>query len=192
MDDADDSQTPEEIHAAVAEAGHFAQWFLRQAAVGDIGVAWAAMSDDLRLTRVQCWLVNWDTAADGYDRDEVAAALAVRQPEHPLTGVFFEVEQGMWAAAHPRGSLDNLGVASRPRPVPPDMEIVLLVDLDAPPPVEAVAIQSGGWLLPGQGESGLAVPVVAAMLVRHSPTVGWELMSHNGEHLPVPGWPPRL
>jgi hypothetical protein len=185
-----DPQTPDEVAASVAagSAASFALWIVEEASTGDIRAAWADMDDTLRLTRAQCWLANLDTAAGGYDRDELATALGARVPDHELADAFFEVEQGMWRQAWPRG-LEGVGVLSRPRPVPPDMELVVLTDLSKPP-AGVEALPDGNWRVDGPDE--IEIPTFARMLVRYVPEEGWELVSHNGERLPVPGWPPML
>lgn len=152
---------------------------------GRFALAWAAMTDDFRLLCVQDWIVHnsgvmSDSAVTG-TRDQLAAALATPAPTHPLW-----VHAGRVAERAVRSvTLDvvgarELGVASRPRPVGPDLELVRLIPLDQ------LDVDKDGFHV---WRSGQEVECLS-LLLQHG-QAGWRVAGAGG-WLPRPGWPPRM
>jgi len=150
---------------------------------GRFGQAWGAMTEDFRLVCVQDWIVNnpavmSDPAVTG-TRDELAAELAASAPTHPLWVHAGRVsERAVRSATVDVVGGRELGAASRPRPMGPELELIRLIPLDQ---LDVDEHGAHVWR-PGQAVEGLSV------LLQHGPD-GW-LVAGAGGWLPRPGWPP--
>jgi hypothetical protein len=141
--------------------------------------AWRGCDSNFRLFLAQSWL--WANREDpgiaSLDRDETAAALALEAPAHHLWDVFAEVQvdglRGLW----PWIDLANLGVASRPRVIAIEYELVIL----APTPPGQL-----GYLIP----EGTTVVIDPGMrMVMHHVDGRWLVAGLDRENPPTPGWP---
>lgn len=141
--------------------------------------AWRYMAPGYRLCRAQAWLWNNRLHPDfaGADLDAQAATLAEEHSPHRFWDEF--------AASEARGFADALadflprgyGAASRPRPLGPDLELVIYAPTDGAPFVRLDA------------PTLLEDPYLAVML--RTPE-GWRLAQWGSDRLPLPGWPPDL
>jgi hypothetical protein len=143
----------------------------------DWQAAWAITDDVLRLAHVQAWL--WPNRAApelvGEDLDDLAAEMCEEGPEHPLWDEFAEMAlytyNQIWLDFDPV----QWSLAGRPRPVAPDLEVVVFARAEADPIIETSA----------------NIVVARPFLMRY--VDGSWLVAHAGsDQLPVPGWPPEF
>jgi hypothetical protein len=128
----------------------------------------AARRPQLRLALVRSWI--WANRAHpllaGPNRDELAAALAAEKPFHPLWDAFAQTQLDEFAEKWRDFDRENWGAASRPRPITPDYELVLLVytggkeiRVERETEVEAIALlmrsTPAGWRVAGFSEAPL-------------------------------------
>lgn len=181
MSHMEDHQSPEEIESQYRPEGPViaAQDFLTLLVEQeDLRAAWPLVDPALRLALVQSWLWanRYHPYAMGCDRDEVAEALSQEDPDHELWDDFEEIqldvflENPVWASY----ASETFGAASRPRPVGPDMEIVLFMDTGG----EAIVIEKPTFV------EGIQ------LLMRYDAS-RWRVRGFNAEVLPMPGWPPK-
>ena len=165
-----DAQTPEELEAQYASSGPVAaalEWAdaMRRR---DFKALWSRTDPTFRLVTAQRWI--WAHRTDGrieaYDRDELAAALSKPEGEHPLKGFFAEA-----VCAEPLP--DDLAGASRPRPVGPGYELVLLV----PGVKEAFVVNR-------------STEMFAFGMLMHFRDSRWMVSGQDIESPATPGWPP--
>ncbi len=146
---------------------------------------WEAMTDEFRLVCVQDGVVNNPTVMSDPSvtatRDELAAALSAPAPTHPLWVHTRRVsERAVRSVTVDLVGDRELGVASRPRPIGPGLELIRLIPLDQ------LDVDESGMHVwpPGQAVQDLSI------LLRHS-SDGW-LIAGAGGWLPRPGWPPQF
>lgn len=144
---------------------------------------WAAMTDDFRLVCVQDWIMSNPSVMSAPQvagtRDELAAELAGVSPTHPLWVYAKRVSERTVRSATTDVVGDReLGSASRPRPIAPDLELIRLIPLDQ------LDVDEDGVHLwqPGQAVENVT------LLLQQSPD-GWRVAG-AGDRLPRPGWPP--
>jgi hypothetical protein len=144
---------------------------------GNLRAVWPRTDATLRLALAQAWL--WanrehpDVAS--YDLDDVARSLAGLTFDHDLWAAFEETQTREFRDAWPDFNHDDWGAASRPRPVPPDCEIVFYM-------------RTGGEALTVTQETLVENPII--LLMRSTPD-GW-LVRGFSDQQPKPGWPPKL
>lgn len=178
-------QTREELEAHYGPAGPVVagRAFIEaitadgERAIGDLGAfrdAWALLDDNHRLCRAQAWLWNNREAADiaGHDLEELAAALMPTDTSHPLWHAFAFTELNQILEVWGDYDLDKLGAVSRPRPIGPDLEIVIFLENDEPMVMT---------------EMTLVQPF--AVFIMRSTSDGWRVAAYQ-DRLPIPGWPP--
>jgi hypothetical protein len=141
---------------------------------GNLRAAWPLMDERLRLVTVQAWL--WANrahpAVTPFDRDEVADSLAGLAFDHELWPTFEQTQLDEFRDEWRDFNHSDWGAASRPRPIAPDLELVLF-------------IRTGGEAL--MVETPTEMPALP-FLMRSTPT-GW-LIAAFSDQLPEPGWPP--
>lgn len=182
MDDEEPlDQTPEELAAIYGPdsphtvAGDFLLALLDDR---DFLGAWQRMTPEFRLCRAQAWVWNNRTHPDfaGTDLDAEAASLAEPDSAHDLWHEFAQIELGIFENANPDFVAKGYGAASRPRPIGPDLEIVIF----AP---------THGEILRIDGPTLLADAITVLMEHRDD---GWLVAQIGSDRAPVPGWPPNL
>jgi hypothetical protein len=156
----DEPQSQDELAAHFGEAGPVAaaERWIRLIQRGDLKGAWPHTDPSFRLVLVQLWLwANRDHPRIAFhDRDEAATALAGVTFEHDLWPEFESTQLEEFEAAWDDFNLEEWGAASRPRPVPPDCELVLFVDtggkvmmVDRP-----TLVRAHGFLMRWEAEPG--------------------------------------
>lgn len=178
LDLMDEGQSVEEIEAHFGPDGPVAastKW-ITLVQSGDLQSAWSLTDPHLRLIRAQAWLwANRDHPMIApYDRDDAATRLSGLAFDHPLWEAFEETQIGEFHEAWPDFDLESWGVASRPRPVPPDLEVV-------------VYMRTGGEV---QVIAEPSVLPARSFLLRSTPD-GWLMFGFNSTDPGEPGWPPR-
>ncbi len=141
----------------------------------DVLGAWHLTDANLRLCAAQHWLWTHRDAlhAQGIrDLDEVAAALALPDSAHPLWPPFASAQLRSLSEGFPWVDPQHLGVTSRPRPIGPDLELVLFVREQ----------DTGTYSEP-------TVLMALGMVMRHTAD-GWDVAGLCREDVPTPGWPP--
>lgn len=125
-----DFQSEEELQAQLGPGGpaDFVVTFIAVIQAGaPLPAVMAMMTPELRREVAAAW-VNANARPESVEETEPIAALSSCDTTHPLWPSFAaEALESMrkWADEL---DLDRYGVASRPRPVPPDYELILLVD----------------------------------------------------------------
>ncbi|MFE0203931.1 hypothetical protein [Streptomyces sp. NPDC058985] len=163
----------------------FALEWIQAVGRDDVEPVWPRMTPDFRLAMAQAWLSRNPTAlkdpqASGLDRDSLVRALAVDSPEHPLFRHLSRVSLREIRNSYDNLSTDQLGIASRPRPVGPDMELMRLFHL---PDLD----------VDGSGNYSLAPGASArtANVILRRDGQAWAVAG-VGDYLLHPGWPPVL
>lgn len=125
-----DLQTLEEIraHFEGPVAAVFA--WVKALTAGEWRAAWRLSDDIFRLVRAQAWLWNNRNSPGiaGEDLDQLAAGLAIEDPEGELWTDFARLELAQFRSAWADWDLANMAAASRSRPVGLDYEVVLLTN----------------------------------------------------------------
>jgi hypothetical protein len=150
-----------------------AQEWLERANAGDFGGLWGMTDPNLRLVIAQDWIWANRTHPDfeSRDIDELARGLAFDVPSGDLAESFTEIQLGKFQDI---GYVaDDWGVASRPRLIAPDYELVLFIDTEG----EVLVINKPTFL-----ETDLS-------LLMHSVEGRW-LVGGFTDQIPRPGWPP--
>lgn len=139
--------------------------------------AWKLMDMELRLVRAQGFLWNNRShpLVSGQDLDALAAELCRDEPEHILWPGFAETELSLFAEAWADWDLSEWGVASNPRPVDLDYELVLWIRSDG----EAVQYETDTFVPPQD----------AKYFLMHRTDDGWKVAA-IGTSRHEPGWPP--
>ncbi|MPZ67314.1 MAG: hypothetical protein GEU83_18030 [Pseudonocardiaceae bacterium] len=143
---------------------------------GDLRAAWPLVDPDFRHCLAQQWLIDnrQDLDAEGFDRDQVAAAFAEEEPDHPLWHHFERVHLREWNRAIP--SPDVSGIGANTRLVAPDVEVLYVHDTSD--------MEDGQWL---RGEQRRAFPALMRWDGQR-----WRVLNLGSESVPQPGWPPTL
>jgi hypothetical protein len=122
----------------------------------------------------QAWI--WANRADpelaGFERDDAATSLASLACDHPLWELFADTQARECRGVYADFNHEDWGAASRPRPVPPDCEIVRYMRCDGEilDITEPMAVKAHD------------------LLMRHTPD-GWLLRGFSDTPR-QPGWPP--
>jgi hypothetical protein len=134
------------------------------------------MDTNLQRCRAQAWLWNNRTHPDvaGY-LDELLDEFMADSPDDPLWDEFAKIELDQLIGSWQRLWDRELGAASHPRPISPDLELVILVPTD-------------GNRLVFEGDT--LVPDALPFTVRTT-SDGLRIAAY-GDFVPEPGWPPRL
>jgi hypothetical protein len=171
-------QSQEELDAHFGPSGPVtaaADW-LYLVTSGDLRQAWPRTDPTLRLVLAQAWL--WANRSHvlvrPYDIEEAAPRLAGLTFDHELWPHFEETQVGEFAENFGDYDRSRWGAGSRPRPIPPDYEIVKFFDTDG----QVLHFDEPTFI-----EGGIK------LLVRSTPE-GW-VVAGFGEEPPVPGWPPE-
>lgn len=192
----DDEQTPEELAAHYGPQGPVAaasSWLEAVALEGDYAKAWTMMTPTLRLARSQAWLWNnreeFEQASESLD--EQAAMLAAEPSTHPEWHSFAELELEQMQEVWPAEDYAKVGIASRPRPLGPNLEVVLFAMMDDPGILSVSSGVSGDVLQVDWPGRAVEITPYAVLIVEHVEG-RWLVAGHNHETIPVPGWPPVL
>lgn len=170
-------QTRAEIEAHEEGAAGYGMAWVECLLAGDLLSVWALLDGPFRLALAQQWIHanREDDEVGRLDRDRLAHDLTNPQcVEHPLwprlhDAVLAELRRLLagWEA-------DLLGFMSRPRPVSPGYEVVVL----------------------GQGKEARVIdhsePMVAYPMLMHLTERGWLVARAGADTAPVPGWPPSF
>jgi hypothetical protein len=172
-----EEQSPEELAIHYGPGGPVAavyEW-VELIHAGDLRAAWPKTDPTLRLVLAQAWL--WANRGHAtvipYDREEAAESLAGTRFDHDLWPAFEETQIGEFAEQWPDFPSDEWGAASRPRPVPPDSEVVMFM-------------RTGGEV----------IQITEPTLMETFPFLmrladgEWLVESFSSER-PKPGWPPE-
>lgn len=172
-----DEQSIEEMGAHFGPEGPVsaANDWMELALSGSLRQAWPRTDEALRLVLAQAWLwANQDhPAVSPYDLEEAARSLAGLSFDHELWDAFAETQTTEFHDTWPDFNHEDWGAASRPRPVPPDCEIVLYM-------------RTGGQPLRIERET--LVEGAITILMRAT-SDGW-LVRGFSDQPPQPGWPP--
>ena len=143
----------------------------------DLRAAWPNADPVLRLCWAQWWLhANRESLeARGYDREEVAGALASPAAgHHRLWGDFERVVLRDFRAVFPLDP-STWGIGASPRVLAPGVELLYVHR----------RIPTGGyWPADATAE---VVPLVMRFAEE-----GWRVLNFGYERIPMPGWPPTL
>lgn len=188
----DGRQCPEEMAAQVADGSAAAvldAWIMGVRELRQWPTPLGLMTPELRLTCAQAYVVALEQAGGSADR---AMAQPLADVQHPAWPEFCEWLQASIDEMF-EGWPELLGVASRPRPVDLDHELVVLVPYgDMQGPTSDV---------PGLGPvrmvedvvSGSSVPQRGFLMRRDQQApAGWLVAGWNGDRHPEPGWPPEF
>ncbi|MFG1660686.1 hypothetical protein ACGFIY_29530 [Micromonospora chersina] len=170
-------QTHAELEAHEKGPAGYGMVWVECVLTGDLLSAWALLDDPFRLALAQQWIHANREDADvaRFDRDDLAHDLSSPQcVQHPLwprvhDAVLAELRRDLagWDAV-------RLGFLSRPRPVSPGYEVVVL----------------------GQGTEVKVIdhsrPMVAYPMLMHLTERGWLIARAGADTAPVPGWPPTF
>lgn len=182
-----DYQSEEEAYAHVlSDAAGVARLYLDALVTyGRLDAAQAVMTPEFRLARAQIWIWNNRNAPDvaGRDLDELASGLAAGDRAAHLWRDFAIGELALYSTACAEW-WGRVGTASRPRPVAPDLEVVLFADMDE--------LRASGALSEASGMSRVVAPTgltrVCPVLVETRDGVCY--VAGHGEEPHTPGWPP--
>ncbi|MDX2407626.1 toll/interleukin-1 receptor domain-containing protein [Streptomyces microflavus] len=142
---------------------------------GKKGAVWKGLTRELRLVLAQDWII----ANEGhpnlapYDRDELAAELAMKSPTHPLAKDFLKIKLEVLQDHYRKWDHKGWGAAGNPRRIGLDYELVIMSPAD------------DGVLIVGEGEIRPVYPI----LMRNV-GVDWMVASFTSAY-PIPGWPPQ-
>ena len=141
---------------------------------GDMPEAWKKLDRNLRLALAQDWiLANADHSdLQPYNKDDLAAALSAREPNHGLAVPFLISQQNKFQAAYGLIDVHDWGAAERRRTYKIEYELVILMET--------------------KGEELYWEPGMAA---RHTSFVMRRIMQEwllagFGHEIARPGWPP--
>ncbi|MEV6138153.1 hypothetical protein AB0L63_19225 [Nocardia sp. NPDC051990] len=142
----------------------------------DLRTVWPRVDPVLRLCSAQQWIVDNARSfnAEGYDRDDVAAALANEQPDHPLWQHFERVHVRSISGIVPASAVRGIGTHTRM--IAPDVEMLYVHD--------QTGREGSAWQ---PGEERFVFPIAMRW-----DGEDWLVASLGSESLPVPGWPPTF
>jgi hypothetical protein len=152
------------------------RWITAVMADGDWDEAWLLTDDVLRLTHVQAWL--WahrdDAELSDEDLDELAASVCEDGPAHPLWDDFSELVLLTYHQTWQEFDLDRWKVDTSPRPVAPDLEVVVFTREEE----QIIATDQRFY--------------VVRPFLMHLTDAGWKVAHAGSDQLPIPGWPPEF
>ncbi|MFD5782651.1 toll/interleukin-1 receptor domain-containing protein [Streptomyces sp. NPDC126933] len=136
---------------------------------------WKALTRELRLTLAQDWIIanEGHPGLAPYSRDELAEALAVKNPRHPLSKHCLRSKLEVLQHHYRRWDINGWGAASNPRRIGLDYELVVMSPADE------------GILVTGEGEFISVYPI---LMRKVGPD--WMVANFTAAY-PIPGWPPR-
>ena len=142
----------------------------------EIREAWKLTDRDVRLGLAQDWiLANANhPGLKGYDRDELASALAALEPDHPLAEPFLDGKLRTFKDAYGDIDLEDWGAAERQRRYRIEFELV--------------------FLSPTKGESvvwDMDSPIYGSAFVLRRRLHTWQVAGF-GDEIAIPGWPPTF
>ncbi|MFH8477691.1 TIR domain-containing protein [Streptomyces sp. NPDC018055] len=135
---------------------------------------WRKLTRELRLSLAQDWIIANEGHPDleEYDRNELAEALAVKNPQHRLGKHLLRSKLEVLQDYYHRWNIDSWGAARNPRRVGLEYEFVVMTQAD-----DGILVTEENELLP-----------VYTILMRK---VGMDWRIANfGAAYPIPGWPP--
>jgi hypothetical protein len=140
----------------------------------DVAGAWELTDANFRLCAARQWLWHWRVLLrlQGVDLDEAAAELAEPNTDYPLWAPFEQAQLASVAEFWSWVRVDHLGALSDPRPIGPDLEVVIFVD-------------GKYWGVVSQAPT--VIPESLPFVMRLTPS-GW-LGAGIGEQVPVADWP---
>jgi hypothetical protein len=135
---------------------------------------WSALTRELRLTLAQDWIIanEGHPNLEPYDRDELAEALASRNPTHPLGKHCLRSKVEVLQDYYGRWDIDSWGAAGNPRRIGLDYELIVMAPADE------------GILVTREGE---VLPTYAILMRKIGPD--WRVANFAPAY-PIPGWPP--
>jgi hypothetical protein len=136
---------------------------------------WKQLTRELRLSLAQDWIIANEDHPNlkSYDRDELAEALATKNPTHPLGKHCLRSKLEVLQKHYKEWDIEGWGAAGNPRRIGLDYELVVMARADE------------GILIAEEGEPLQIYPI----LMRK---VGFDWMIANfGPAYPIPGWPPK-
>lgn len=135
---------------------------------------WSALTRELRITLAQDWIIANDghPNLEPYDRDELAEALAARNPRHPLGKHCLRSKLEVLQDHYERWDIEGWGAAGNPRRIGLDYELVVMAPAD-----EGILVARNGELL----------PVYPILMRKIGPD--WNVANFAAAY-PIPGWPP--
>lgn len=141
---------------------------------GDGREAWKGLDRTLRLALAQDWILGHanDPEVRRHDRDDLAGALAEREPAHPLAEPLLAGRLAALRAHYADWDPDTWGAASTPRRIGLDHEVVVMAPAD-------------GGILVVEGQ-----PLKELLLLLRRVGLDWRVANFRPAY-PVPGWPPR-
>jgi hypothetical protein len=174
-----DFQSEEEIAAHYGPEGPVmaaAEWLRCVLERNDLAEAWPLTDPNLRLVLTQefLWANREHEALAGYDLTDTATSLASCDFEHELWPAFQESQVREFHEAWDEFFSGYYAVASRPRPVGVDYELVKYVETESDEPM---------WVT----EPTL---VVAQVYLMRATEGGWLMAGFGVDTPPTPGWPP--
>src|SRR5262249_22636001 len=121
----------EELAQTLTGPNYFALQWVRAVGHNQIKVVWPQMAPEFRLAMAQGWLshnpaVLHDPSVGGEGRDELASALAMSSPDHPLFRDLARVSLREIRSSYGNLDTDQLGPGLRPRLMGADLEVVRL------------------------------------------------------------------
>ncbi|MFE0737887.1 SEFIR domain-containing protein [Streptomyces sp. NPDC058855] len=142
---------------------------------GKRNAVWRALTRELRLVLAQDWIIaneGHPTLAP-YDREELAAAIASKNPTHPLAKHCLKSKLEVLKQHYSEWSIEGWGAAGNPRRIGLDYEIVVMSPAD------------DGVLIVGDGEIRPVYPILMRKVGQD-----WMIANFTTAY-PMPGWPPQ-
>ncbi|MFC7863695.1 TIR domain-containing protein [Streptomyces murinus] len=137
---------------------------------------WRALTREFRLCLAQDWIIANEEHPNliPCDRDELAEALAAKNPIHPLGKHCLKSKLRVFQDHYRRWNIDGWGAAGNPRRIGLDYELIVIAPAD-----EGILVTRNDESLP-----------VYAILMRK---IGFDwLVANLGPAYPIPGWPPTV
>lgn len=141
---------------------------------GRYDLAWLITDPVWRLVRAQAWVWNnrFVPGIQDRDRDELAEALAGPPGSDALWESFATIEVNQYRTEWTDWNLDEMGYASRPRPVGVDYELVLFA-------------RGTEFRVYRKPTSVVSLPFLMHFVDGH-----WMVAHPGGDTIAMPGWPP--
>ncbi|MGW4434954.1 toll/interleukin-1 receptor domain-containing protein [Streptomyces sp. NPDC004596] len=135
---------------------------------------WRALTRELRLSLAQDWIIAnaGHPSLAPYDRDELARALASKNPTHPLGKPCLRSKVEVLQDHYRRWDIEEWGAAGNPRRIGLDYELVVMAPADE------------GILVAEEGELLACYPLLMRKI-----GPDWLVANFDAAY-PIPGWPP--